>query len=197
MRNILILLYLTALTSCEDKKPKSLDEAFESCLKKVEAHSKNPTQIEKIWASCFNGVKIPEFNALTIEGKEINRNYFKNKITILNFWFSTCQPCVAEIPGFNLIVTKYGHKNINYLAIGRDNKDVINEFLIKYPWNFEHIPDGNELIENIFKLKTGYPTTYILNDKSEIIYTTFGGRIDTLAIKEIQNKLIPIIDKSL
>lgn len=197
MRNILLVLCSIIIVGCEDNKPKSLDEAFENCLKKVTANSKDPSKIVEVWETCFKGVKIPEFNAITIEGKEINGNYFKNKITIVNFWFSTCQPCVAEIPGFNLIVSKYGHTNINYLAIGRDNKDDINNFLIKYPWHFEHIPNGNELIENTFKLKTGYPTTYVINSKSEIIYATFGGRIDTLAIKDIQNKLIPVLDITL
>src|SRR5687767_3149986 len=45
----------------------------------------------------MNGKKIPSFLGKTLTGIDINRNYFKGKITLINFMNIGCPPCMAEI----------------------------------------------------------------------------------------------------
>ena len=143
------------------------------------------------------GSQIPDFESVSIQGNKINRDQLKGKLSILNFWFISCPPCVAEIPGFNSIVEKYGEDQINYIAISRDTEGHIQEFLSTNPWKFEQIANGNETIMETFKVRWGFPTTFLLNKNAEIILAFSGGKTDSTAVQEVRNKLIPAIEREL
>jgi peroxiredoxin len=146
---------------------------------------------------CIIGSQIPEFEATTLEGASIDRESLKGRFSIINFWFISCPPCVAEIPGFNAIVDKLGTNEINYVAIGRDEHLDIQEFLERNPWKFEQIADGSHLIESVFHIRWGFPTTFLLNKEAEIIHAFYGGKTDSTAIQEIQDKLVPILEREM
>ncbi|MEO6189277.1 MAG: TlpA disulfide reductase family protein [Saprospiraceae bacterium] len=197
MRSLYILILSSLLLGCAKKQDKNYEQAMEDCLKNSRQFKMDIKTITKSFESCLIGIKIPTFHAKTMEGRDINLEYFNGKITVINFWFITCEPCVAEIPGLNLIVDKFGKEEINYLAIGRDKELDIKEFLQQHPWKFDQITEGSDIMAKIFKLRMGYPTTYILNKNTEIIYSSYGGQSDSLAVQEIQSKLNPIIQNSL
>ena len=119
---LLIFLYLL-LNSCQPKQAVTYAQGLENCDKIEEEKKKNnPNEFFFVSADCITGAQVPEFEARSIDGRKINSELLKGKVTILNFWFIACPPCVAEIPGFNAIVEKFGTDQINYIAIGRDNK---------------------------------------------------------------------------
>lgn len=80
------------------------------------------TEIEKIELSlagtiignkegnyCFTK-DLTEFNPATLDDiGTFNLENNHGKITILNFWYTECGPCVTEIPEFNKVVTKYSN----------------------------------------------------------------------------------------
>ena len=186
------------VNSCHRANILTYAECLENCDRIQEERQKeNPNVFSFDGVECMIGAQIPEFEANTIEGVKINRELLKGKLTIINFWFTTCPPCVAEIPGLNSIVNKFGTNKINYIAIGRDNNQDIKEFLTKNPWRFEQIPNGNEITQNIFKIRWGFPTTFLLNKNAAIVFAFSGGKTDSTAVEEIQNKLIPVIEKEL
>ena len=142
---------------------------------------------------CIFNVNMPSFESKTLDGRTVDTSYFKGKTTILNFWFIGCKPCVAEIPGFNALVEKYGTKDFHYLAIGRDSSADIEEFLQKHPWKFDIIPDGTAIIEDTFQTMWGFPTTMVIDENGMIVEGFYGGKTDEAAIQEIQEKVAKII----
>lgn len=174
------------------------EEAFAECKEKQkEKQKENPNMSFVLPQECLIGAKLPIFEAETLEGKVINSSYFKDKVTIINFWFEGCLPCVAEIPGFNKIVEAFGKDKVNFLAITRDKTEDVQKFLEKRPWKFDHITDANDIIRKKFKSRWGYPTTFVINKKGEIITLFSGGKIDKTATEAIQKKLNPIIKAEL
>ncbi|MFT6807949.1 MAG: thiol-disulfide isomerase/thioredoxin [Saprospiraceae bacterium] len=101
--------------------------------------------------------------------KKINFEYFKNKITVLNFWFTACRPCIIEIPEFNRVQAALGQEKINYLAVCLDNKTEIDRILDKNPWGFDHVANGKLLYREVFSLFHGYPLTLVINEDGLII----------------------------
>ena len=189
----------TSLIACQNSKQKissltSYESGLASCLKIKED---NPETGIFLMNDCMVGSSLPTFEAESIEGVKINTELLKGKLTILNFWFTTCPPCIAEIPGFNSIVEKYGKDEINYISIARNNREEIKEFLNNHSWNFTHLANENDIIHKIFKIEFGYPTTYLLNEDAQIIKSFSGGAVGEQAITQIQNKLIPTIEKEL
>ena len=198
MKYLTTILFLLLIIGCQKSKVLTYAEGLENCNRiQKEKQKDNPNAFLLEDADCIVGSKIPEFEATTIEGKKINRELLKGKFSIINFWFTSCPPCVAEIPGLNSIVERYGANKFNYIAIGRDNSQDIKDFLTENPWKFEQVPNGNEIMQNNFNLRWGFPTTFLLNKNAEVILAFSGGKSDSTAVEEIKNKLIPVIETEL
>jgi len=147
--------------------------------------------------NCILGSTLPSLYAETMDGKTIDDDYFSSKINIINFWFETCPPCVAEMPAFNFIKEKYGTDKINYLAIGTDREDHIQEFLTRHPFNFDMVSDGRAIVLDTFESPWGFPTTLITNSEGVIVAALSGGPSDSTAVPIMIAKLEPILDQLL
>ena len=97
-------------------------------------------------------------------------DYLGGKPTIVNFWFTTCVPCLDEMPLLNDLKEKYGEK-VNFIAITFNDKKTVANFLKKKTFNFEHITDAKNQI-NELKINS-YPASFII-DKEGTIKFVFG-----------------------
>ena len=146
---------------------------------------------------CVVGAVFPKFECTTIGDKKIDQAYFKGKISIVNFWFEGCAPCVAEVPGFNNLVKKYGKDKLRYLSISLDPQEDVEAFLQLHDWEFDHVCNGNFIAKDIFHLPWGFPTTFLVDPNGIIIKTIIGGRQDSTAVTLIQEALSPSIERLL
>ncbi len=55
------------------------------------------------------------------------------KVVVLEFWGTTCTPCVEEIPHLNDLVEKFKSKPVQFVAATEDSQEVIERFLKKTP----------------------------------------------------------------
>jgi thiol-disulfide isomerase/thioredoxin len=101
----------------------------------------------------------------TLDGKQISLNDLKGKPTLVNLWFTSCAPCIEEMPVLNEIKTKYGEK-FNFLSITFDSEIMVKKFLEKHKFEFAHIVNSKKLTEKLgFE---GYPVNLFL-DKNGIV----------------------------
>src|SRR5216684_6768979 len=79
---------------------------------------------------------------LTIEGKTFNSKTMIGKTVVYNFWFTSCKPCVAEIPALNMLAGKYKSDTVLFIAITFDEKGKIDKFLETTRFDFQivHLP---------------------------------------------------------
>ena len=52
----------------------------------------------------------------------IHRTSSKDTLYIINFWATWCAPCVAELPEFNTLQTKYANMPVKVLLVSLDFK---------------------------------------------------------------------------
>lgn len=186
------LVVLLIFAACNPLDVPTYDQGLSRCDSLLrQSRQERPNQFVFSNRNCIIGSAIPDFTAQALSGKTIDVSYFRGKVSIVNFWFTTCPPCVVEIPDFNHIVEELGHKHVNYVAIGRDSEEDILEFLEEHPWHFEHIA-GRTIIDDVFKIKWGYPTTFIV-DKHGIIVEAFGGLMKT----EWKDVVIPVLKREM
>ena len=110
-------------------------------IEKVEVEEKK----EKVFS--FLNKKFPSKTLTTISGKKIDLSKIK-KPTILNFWFTSCKPCIDEMPILNKIKNKYQDK-IDFIAITYETKDKTIPFFKKYKFEYEQIIGEKEFIEQL------------------------------------------------
>ena len=90
---------------------------------------------------------------------------FKGKPTFITFWFTQCAPCIKELPALKDLKNRYGNK-VNFLAITFNNKKEVESFLEKREFDYKHIIDAQEFINEI-GLNT-YPRNIFL-DKNGVV----------------------------
>jgi peroxiredoxin len=134
------------------------------------------------------GKPIPVFSIKLPDGKIIDNEQIKGKVTVLNFWFISCSGCVAEMPALNNLTAKYkGNDKIQFIAPTHDPQEYVRKFLLKKKFNFQIATDA-EQAENDLKI-TEFPVTMIINREGMVVYWNSGGdkTIDK-RIEEIINR---------
>ena len=105
-----------------------------------------------------------------------------NNITILNLWASWCIPCQNEVEELKKI-----SQNENYQVIGilvDDSVENGKEFILKNNIDYINVLDEFSADQLLIKFMwSGIPTTIILNQNLEIVYTING----EITAKEIFN----------
>jgi len=100
-------------------------------------------------------------------------NDAKGKVVLVNFWATTCAPCVAEMPSIQDLYSDYGDKMVFVLATHQD-KASITPFLKERGFTLP-IYNSASSSPGVFETRT-IPRTFLLNKKGEIVVDT--GRAD-------------------
>lgn len=113
----------------------------------------------------YIGKKFPDFIFETLDGKQLKLEDFKGKPTFITFWFTTCAPCVLEIPELQRLKDKYSDR-VNFIAITFNNKDIVNKFLGKKKFDYLHLVNAIKFTTQIGQ--NTYPRNVFI-DKNGLI----------------------------
>lgn len=133
-----------------------------------------------------------DFTVKDIQGENYSLESLKDKIIVLNFWFTSCKPCLQEIPDLNKLVAKYkNNKEIVFLGFAKNNDVELNAFLEKTQFDYTLIPVNKSLIED-YKV-TAYPTSMIINQTGKIALVTES--YSSTTVKNIEDKIDELLEK--
>ena len=144
--------------------------------------------------------KFPAF-----EGKELDGNAVKsdelfsgNAVTVVNFWFTTCNPCVGELAELDALNEELAEKGgsligVNTFTLDGDEaaiseaKDVLAKKGATYQnVYFDSDGEAGKFTANIF----AYPTTYVIDRNGNIVGEPIVGAITEKKQAETLQKLI-------
>ncbi|GFE61429.1 peroxiredoxin [Geobacter sp. AOG2] len=124
--------------------------------------------------------KAPDFSLQDLHGHKVTLEEFKAKgnAVILNFWSTTCPPCVAEIPALNALYREMKANGLVILGIAIDSSDrpvreLANQLKIEYPV----LLDGEKNVYFDMYGLFGQPIS-ILVDRSGVVRDKFIGQLD-------------------
>lgn len=144
---------------------------------------------DEAWKKAKIGKVFPSFEEKTSGGKSISNKDLEGKISVFNFWFIACKPCVEEMPDLNKLVSKYAKEDVVFIAPSIDSKVNIQKFFEKHSFDYTVTTDARTFAD---KLEiTGYPTHFVVDQKG-IIRAVFVGGSDYVG-----NLLSQEIDKLL
>ena len=138
----------------------------------------DPSDLLKERASHFRNLKLgnvpPNFNVSDINGKTIDLQKIcaNNKFTVLMFWASHCQHCMAELPGFANWYSQNNNSNFEIIGISLDaNKKNWQNAINNNNFDWINICEYKVYKSPIcldYKIKKT-PTIFILNKQMEIV----------------------------
>ncbi|MEM9673469.1 MAG: peroxiredoxin family protein [Cyclobacteriaceae bacterium] len=122
-----------------------------------------------------------EREAPAFELTDISENTYTNesllgKIVVINFWGTTCGPCVREIPELNRLVQQYADRDdVVFLAISVDKKEKIESFLERKAFYFQLVSLASEEhkateLQRAFTGDIGLPTNFVINKEGKVVF---------------------------
>ena len=109
--------------------------------------------------------KISEISFKNEKDKNVLLSEYENKLLILNFWATWCEPCKEEMPSLQNLQNKSKFKNLKILPIniGQEDKNSIKKFFSDVNIDtFEVLYDSDVKLAKKFSLR-GIPTSILIN----------------------------------
>ncbi|MBI9069521.1 MAG: TlpA family protein disulfide reductase [Salinivirgaceae bacterium] len=121
----------------------------------------------------LNGCNAIDFSVQSLDGEEVILSSFKGKIVVLNFWFTTCLPCLKEIPELNKLTELYDRDEVVFIALARDEPEKLDAFFKRFgEFKYIILPESHEIASQYNVV--GWPQSMVI-DKSGRIYKSWAG----------------------
>lgn len=131
---------------------------------------------------------IPDFKLWLLDDQIITKENTKNKVVVFKFWFTSCPPCISDIPQLNSLVKEFDKRDdILFIAPALDRKPVIEKLLKRFPFNFR-IAYNSIDVSAVFNQKQVYPSYFIIDKKGRFSYIDNGNKISEF--KELRKAVI-------
>ena len=137
------------------------------------------------------GVRYVPFTAITPEGGTINNETFKNKVTLLFFWYPTCN--CFDISRLKTLYDQF-HNNPSFdMAVITFEKDALNDYLLQHPLPFKFGLMKKMTEVQYMNYQNAFPSYLIINKEGTV--TRFGkSNLKGLDVTSISRNVIEILD---
>ena len=177
-----------------------LEQKFPGCGNKpsdgdMSVPAENGKPIEK-----SDLTKFPAFDGKDLAGNEVKSStlFGENTVTVVNFWFTTCSPCVGELAELDALNKQLAEKGgavvgINSFTLDGDKtaiaeaKDILAKKGVSYKniW-FDSKSEAGKFTSGLYS----YPTTYVVDKNGNIVGEPIVGAITGQKQAQTLQKLI-------
>ena len=182
------------LTELENKYPEIMQESMDGAMS-MPAGSDMTTPPDD-----GSMQKFPAFEGKDLDGNPVKSDdlFSGNAVTVVNFWFTTCNPCVGELAELDALNKELAEKGGALIGVNTftldGNEEAISEakdVLAKKGATYQNVyfaSDGEagKFTTNIF----AYPTTYVVDRSGNIVGEPIVGAITEKKQAETLQKLI-------
>ena len=182
------------LTELEERYPEIMQKSMDGAMS-VPAGSDTSNPLDD-----GSMQKFPSFEGKDLDGNTVKSDelFSANAVTVVNFWFTTCNPCVGELSELDALNKELANKGgaligINSFTLDGDEKAIAEakKVLAKKGATYQNIyfgsgGDAGKFVENVF----AYPTTYVVDRSGNIVGEPIVGAITEKKQAETLQKLI-------
>ena len=182
------------LTLIEEKYPEAAQQSTDDAMS-VPAGSDMTTPLDD-----GSMQKFPAFEGKDLDGNPVKSDelFSGNAVTVVNFWFTTCNPCVGELAELDALNKELAEKGgsligVNTFTLDGDEAAIseAKDVLAKKGATYQNVyfpSDGEagKFTSNIF----AYPTTYVVDRSGNIVGEPIVGAITEKKQAETLQKLI-------
>ena len=113
----------------------------------------------------------PQSTFVLLDGSQQTTADLKGKVTLVNFWATSCTTCVAEMPEIVATYDKYHSKGFETLAVAMsyDPPSYVVNFTETRKLPFKVAIDNTGAVAKAWGDVKLTPTTYLVNKRGEIV----------------------------
>ncbi|WP_417105268.1 TlpA family protein disulfide reductase [Hominenteromicrobium sp.] len=196
----------TKLTMIEEKYPEAAQESTDGAMSVPAGNDTTTPPDDGSMQKSDDGSmqKFPTFEGKDLDGNTVKSDelFSANAVTVVNFWFTTCNPCVGELSELDALNKELAEKGgaligVNTFTLDGDEAAIseAKDVLAKKGATYQNVyfnSDGEagKFTTNIF----AYPTTYVVDRNGNIVGEPIVGAITE---KNQAEKLQKFIDQAL
>lgn len=195
------------LDTIEKAKDQFTDEEYETLRAGAEKIRDIENQIAQLpqddsSSDTASANSFPQFDGYDLDGNKVDSSLFSgNEFTVVNFWFSGCKPCVAELGELDKLnerVSEQGGEvigiNVETLDGNEQNIETAKQILETKGASYRNIYFDSTSDAGKFSLGImAFPTTYVIDKNGNIVGEPLLGGIDS---EENLNTLLDTISKA-
>ena len=107
-------------------QPLVTDSAAKSQLPELEA--RYARQVEES-AGVAAGTEMPVFTFRDVDGGEYSITDFRGNYVVVDFWFTGCVPCKAEMPYFDKVAAAFEGTGVKFISLSVDTGELYDEWV--------------------------------------------------------------------
>ena len=197
----------TKLTMIEEKYPEAAQESTDGAMSVPAGNDTTTPPDDGSMQKSDDGSmqKFPTFEGKDLDGNTVKSDelFSANAVTVVNFWFTTCNPCVGELSELDALNKELAEKGgsligVNTFTLDGDEAAIseAKDVLAKKGATYQNVyfnSDGEagKFTENIF----AYPTTYVVDRNGNIVGEPIVGaiteKIKRRSCKSSSTRLLP------
>ena len=179
----------TQLTMIEEKYPEAAQESTDGAMSVPAGNDMTTPPDDGSMQKSDDGSmqKFPTFEGKDLDGNTVKSDelFSANAVTVVNFWFTTCNPCVGELSDLDALNKELAEKGgsligVNTFTLDGDEAAIseAKDVLAKKGATYQNVyfnSDGEagKFTTNIF----AYPTTYVVDRNGNIVGDPIVGAI--------------------
>ena len=179
----------TQLTMIEEKYPEAAQESTDGAMSVPAGNDTTTPPDDGSMQKSDDGSmqKFPTFEGKDLDGNTVKSDelFSANAVTVVNFWFTTCNPCVGELSELDALNKELAEKGgaligVNTFTLDGDEAAIseAKDVLAKKGATYQNVyfnSDGEagKFTTNIF----AYPTTYVVDRNGNIVGDPIVGAI--------------------
>ena len=192
----------TQLTMIEEKYPEAAQESTDGAMSVPAGNDTTTPPDDGSMQKSDDGSmqKFPTFEGKDLDGNTVKSDelFSANAVTVVNFWFTTCNPCVGELSELDALNKELAEKGgsligVNTFTLDGDEAAIseAKDVLAKKGATYQNVyfnSDGEagKFTTNIF----AYPTTYVVDRNGNIVGDPIVGAITEKNQAEALQKFI-------
>jgi len=142
-------------------------------------------------SACSGSQAAPESTFVLLDGSRKSTADFKGKVTLVNFWATSCVTCVAEMPQLIATHQKYATQGYDTVAVAMsyDPPSYVVNYTETRQLPFKVAIDNTGAVAKAWGDVKLTPTTYLVNKRGEIV-KQYVGQPDFAALHLLIEKLL-------
>jgi len=124
------------------------------------------------------GQPAPGFTLLTLDGGRASLTDHRDKLVVLNFWATWCQPCTVEMPSLEALWRRYRDRGLIVVGVCVDRgapKALLEPYVRNLKLTFPILLDPDSKTSDRWRV-TALPATFLVRPGGEVAGMAMGAR---------------------
>ena len=188
-----------------DAEYETLKSDAEQIRKIEEEIAALPTDSSEEQTSDASGTAFPQFEGKDLDGNKVDSSVFaENAVTVVNFWFNGCSPCVGELPALQKLHDSLQEKggavvgiNVETLDENEDTIAAAKEIMKKQGASYQNIYfDSDSEAGKLALSVMTFPTSVLIDSEGNIVGDVIVGGLDNeKTMASVQKQIDEILAK--